>query len=119
MDNIHGRHETSLCNFPLTNISSYTSHRIELEGIFHALHHLDLLNIMPKMVEQWCDNEQAVKDSTTTPDGPSMMIKVEADIILAIHHLRNRFPFHTNIKHIYGHQDTKKPKRHIPQDEPS
>ncbi len=105
--------------FLMTNISSYTSHRIKLEGIFHALHHLDLLNIMPKMVKQWCDNEQAVKDSTTTPDGPSMMIKVEADIILAIHHLRNRFPFHTNIKHIYGHQDTKKPKRHIPQDEPS
>jgi hypothetical protein len=46
-----------------------------------------------------------------------MMIKAEADIILAIHHLRNRFPFHTSIKHIYGHQDTKKPKRHTPQDE--
>jgi ribonuclease HI len=105
--------------FLMTNISSYTSHRIELEGIFRALHHLDLLNITPKMVEQWCDNEQAVKDSTTTPDGPSMMIKAEADIILAIHHLHNRFPFHTNIKHIYGHQDTKKPTRHIPQDKTS
>jgi len=103
----------------MTNISSYTSHRIELEGIFRALHHLDLLNITPKMVEQWCYNKQAVKDSTTTPDGTSMMIKAEADIILAIHHLRNRFLFHTNIKHIYGHQDTKKPKRHIPQDETS
>jgi ribonuclease HI len=105
--------------FLMTNISSFTSHRIELEGIFRALHHLDLLNITPKMVEQWCDNKQAVKDSTTTTDGPSMMIKAEADIILAIHHLRNRFPFHTNIKHIYGHQDTKKPKRHTPQDETS
>ena len=105
--------------FLMTNISSYTSHRIKLEGIFRALHHLDLLNITPKMVEQWCDNEQAVKDSTTPPDGPSMMIKAEADIILAIHHLRNRFPFHTSIKHIYGHQDTKKPKRHTTQDETS
>jgi len=64
--------------FLMTNISSYTSHRIELEGIFRALHHLDLLNITPKMVEQWCDNEQAVKDSTTTLNGPSMMIKAEA-----------------------------------------
>jgi hypothetical protein len=45
--------------FLMTNISSYTSHRIELEGIFHTLHHLDLLNITPKMVEQWCDNKQA------------------------------------------------------------
>ena len=93
--------------FFMTNISSYTSHRIELEGIFRALHHLDLLNITPKIVEEWCDKKQAVKDSTTTLDGPSMMIKAEVDKILAIHHLHNRFPFHTNIQHIYGHQDTK------------
>jgi hypothetical protein len=92
--------------FLMANISTYTSHRIELEEIFHALHHLDLLNITPTMVEQWCDNKQAVKDSTTTLDGPSMMIKAKADIILAIHHLCNRFPFHTNIQHIYRHQDT-------------
>ena len=105
--------------FLMTNISSYTSHRIELEGIFRALHHLDHLNITPKMVEQWCDNEQAVKDCTATLDGPSMMIKAEADIILAIHHLRNRFPFHTNIQHIYGHQDTRKPRRHNFQDKTS
>jgi hypothetical protein len=78
-----------------------------LEGIFHALHHLDPLNNTPKIVEEWCDKKQAVKDSTTTLDGPSMMIKAEADIILAIHHLHNRFPFHTNIQHIYEHQDTK------------
>jgi hypothetical protein len=86
--------------FFMTNISSYTSHHIELEGFFRALHHLDLLNITPKIVEEWCDKKQAVKDSTTTLDGPSMMIKAEADIILAIHHLHNRFPFHTNIQHI-------------------
>ncbi len=98
--------------FLMANISSYTSHHIELEGIFRALHHLDLLNITPTMVEQWYDNEQAVKDSNTPLKDPSMMIKAEADIILAIHHLRNRFPFHTNIQHIYGHQDTRKPKRH-------
>ena len=71
------------------------------------------------MVEQWCDNEQAVKDSNTPLKDTSMMIKVEADIILAIHHLCNRFPFHTNIQHIYGHQDTRKPKRHNYQDETS
>jgi len=32
----------------MTNISSYTSHRIELEGIFHTFHHPDLLNITHK-----------------------------------------------------------------------
>ena len=83
--------------FLMANISSYTSHRIELGGIFRTLHHLDHLNITTKMVEQWCDNKQADKYSTVTLDGPSMMIKAEADIILAIHHLRNRFPFHTNM----------------------
>ncbi len=56
--------------FLVTNISSYTSHRIELEKYFRALHHLDHLNITPKMVEQWCHNEQAVKDSTATLDSP-------------------------------------------------
>jgi len=69
--------------FLMANISSYTSHHIELEGIFRALHHLDLLNITPTMVEQWYDNEQAVKDSNTPLKDPSMMIKAEADIILA------------------------------------
>jgi hypothetical protein len=56
--------------FLMTNISSYTSHCIKLEGIFRALHHLNHLNITPKMVEQWCDNKQAVKDSTATLDSP-------------------------------------------------
>ena len=48
-----------------------------------------------------------------------MMIKVEADIIFDIHHTHSIFPFHTNIQHIYGHQDTRKPKRHNYQDETS
>ena len=39
--------------------------QIELEGILHALHHLDYLNMTPKMVDQWCNNMQAVKDTMT------------------------------------------------------
>jgi hypothetical protein len=96
--------------FIMDNTSSYTSHRIELEGIFRALSHLDYLNMTPTMVEQWCDNEQAVKDTGNPLADPSAMIKAEADIILAIHHLKNRLPYHTWIRHVYGHQDTKKAK---------
>jgi hypothetical protein len=44
-----------LATFLMENTNSHTSHWIELEGIFRALHHLDYLNTTPKMVDQWCD----------------------------------------------------------------
>jgi hypothetical protein len=34
--------------FIIENINSHTSHWIELEGIFRALHHLDYLNMTPQ-----------------------------------------------------------------------
>ena len=103
--------------FLMANISSHTSHHIEPEGTFRALHHLNHLNMTPTMVEQWCDSKHAVKDSSTPLGGPSMMIKVEAYTTLATLYLRNRFPFHTNIQHIYEHQDTRSPKHHKHQDD--
>ena len=96
--------------FIMENINSHTSHRIELEGIFRTLHHLDCLKMTPKMVYQWCNNMQAVKDTSNPIQTPSRMLKAEADIILAIHHLKNRHPYQTGIRHVYGHQDTKKIK---------
>ncbi len=94
--------------FIMESINSYTSHRIELEEIFRALHHLDDLIVTPKMVDQWCNNLQAVKDTTNLIHAPSRMLKAEANIILAIHHIKNRNPYQTRIRHAYGHQDTKK-----------
>jgi hypothetical protein len=94
--------------FIVENVSSYTSHPIELEGIFCALHHLDFLNMTPTMADQWRNNEQAVQDKIRPIKDPSKMLKAKADIILAIHHLKNQLPFHTRIRHVYGHQDTKK-----------
>ncbi len=94
--------------FIMDNVNSYTSHRIELEGIFRSLHHLDFFNMTPTMADQWCNNEQAVKDTTRPIKDPSRMLKAKADIILAIHHLKNQLPFHRRIRHVYGHQDTKK-----------
>jgi hypothetical protein len=94
--------------FIMENISSYTSHRIKLEGIFRALHHLDFPNMTPTMADKWCNNKQAVKDTTRPIENPSRMLKAKANIILAIHHLKKQLPFHTRIRHVYGHQDTKK-----------
>jgi hypothetical protein len=94
--------------FIIENVSSYTSHCIELEGIFRMLHHLDFLNMTPTMADQWCNNKQAVKDTTRPIEDPIGMLKAKADIILAIHHLKNRLTFYTRIHHVYRHQDTKK-----------
>jgi hypothetical protein len=99
--------------FIMENINSFTSHRTELEGIFRALYHLDFLNMTPNMVDQWCDNLQAVKDTDQPIQDPSGMLKAEADIILTIHHIKNRSPYQTRIRHVYGHQDTKKTKTNI------
>jgi hypothetical protein len=61
---------------------------------------------------------QAVKDTTEPIRDPSGMLKAEADIILAIHHLKNRHPYQTRIQHVYGHQDTKKRKTDNNQQQP-
>ena len=53
---------------------------------------------------------------------PSAMIQPDADILLAIHHLRNTFLTNgTTVvcRHIYGHQDTRAPKSSAPRDSPS
>jgi hypothetical protein len=65
---------------------------------------------MPKEIQQWCDNESAVSDSNHPLTTPSMMIKPDADILLAIHHLRSHMEQHCTIHctHIYGHQDTRR-----------
>jgi hypothetical protein len=89
--------------FIMENVSSYTSHHIELEVIFCTLHHLNFLNMTPTMADQWCNNKQAVKDTTRPIEDPNGMLKAKADIILAIHHLKNQLPFHTRIRHVYGH----------------
>jgi hypothetical protein len=72
-----------LATFIMENINLHTSHRIELEGIFRALHHQDYLNMTPKMVDQWCDNMQAIKDTSNPIQDPGRFLKAEADINLS------------------------------------
>ena len=67
----------------MENINLHTSHRIELEGIFRTLHHQDYLNMTPKMVDQWCDNMQAIKDTSNPIQDPGRFLKAEADINLS------------------------------------
>jgi hypothetical protein len=99
---------TSAC-FLLTNISSLSSYRSELEGIYHSLLHIRQLGITPREIQQWCDNESAVSDSKHPLITPTAMIKPDADVLLAIHHLRSHMERHCTIHctHIYGHQDTR------------
>ena len=39
------------------------------------------------------------------------MIKADADLILAIHHLKNNLKFPVDCRHVYGHQDRKNKKK--------
>lgn len=73
--------------FLLTNISSISSYRSELEGIYRSLVHIRQLGVTPRELHQWCDNESAVNDSNKPLLTLGTMIKPDADILLAIHRL--------------------------------
>lgn len=96
--------------FLMTNISSVSSYRSELEGIYRSLTHLQHLGITPQGVQHWCNNESAVNDCNKGLHTPAAMGKPDADLVLAIHHIRTIMEKRTRVvcQHIYGHQDTKK-----------
>lgn len=98
----------------MSNITSETSHRSELEGILCCAHHIKYLGLTPETITHVCDNEQAVKDSTVPPETPSAMIRAEGDIILAIHHLRSQLPCELDTRHVFAHQDTRKRRQQKP-----
>lgn len=81
----------------LQNISSISCYREELENIFRSLHHIEQTGTTPKEVEQWCNNEQATNNSSLTFTDPKQMIHEDAAVLLAIHHLKNHFPFKSSI----------------------
>lgn len=95
--------------FLLTNISSLSSYRSELEGIYRSLYHVQYLGMTPSEIQHWCDNESAVNDCNRPLFSPSAMGKPDADLLLAIHHLRTIMEDRIRItcRHIYGHQDTR------------
>ncbi|KAL7552654.1 hypothetical protein ACHAWF_015884 [Thalassiosira exigua] len=87
--------------------TSYTGFRSESEGLFRSLHHLQRLNICPKEVVQWCDNEYAVDSGNRPRKTPREVMSSDADVIMAIHDLKSRLPFPVVRRHVYGHQDTR------------
>ena len=95
----------------MANISAVSSYRPELEGIFQSLKHLECLNITPQEVQQWYDNERSVISSREHPTRPMGVIKADADITLAIHHLKSNLQFQVDFRHVYGRQDVRNKKK--------
>ena len=93
----------------LSSLSSHTSYRGELEGIYRALVHTTSLPIPhPTDVAVWCDNKAAIDKNTTPLYTPGAMLQPEADILLATAATLTLLPDTTvTFHHVYGHQDTR------------
>ena len=105
-------HYAKAC-FLLSNLSSLSSYRSELEGVFHSLKHIEFLNLTPTEINHYCDNEAAVDKCQAPPWRPKAMIQADADIILAIHTIRQTLRTRgtqVTCRHIYAHQDTRTPR---------
>ena len=98
--------------FLMTNISSVNSYRVELEGLYRALCHIQYLGIEPdEDITQWFDNESGAFTSNRPMLTGRDTIQPEGDLLMAIQHLRQKLPFGVISKHVRGHQDTAKKKK--------
>jgi ribonuclease HI len=102
------QHQLKAC-YLLEQTPSLTSYRSELEGIYRGLHQLLDSGIQLERVHQWCDNKAAVDRSNSGLTYPGAMLNADADIILAIGHVRQQLSGRANIicRHVYGHQDSR------------
>ncbi len=91
----------------ISNISSVTTYRSELEGIYRSLYHIRFLAWSPSHIQQWCDNKAAINNSALDLVCPSKMTN-HADILLAIAALRHKFSCPLLQTHVYGHQDVRR-----------
>jgi hypothetical protein len=96
-------HTVEAC-FVLCNTSSVSSTRVELEGAFWSLKHIEYLNLDPEETIRWIDNLTAVKSSTSVLR-PKSMLQPDADLVLAIQHITNQLKRKDECKHVYSHQD--------------
>ena len=95
--------------YNITGTSSLSSYRSELEGMYRGLCTVQQMGLSTPLLRQWSDNQAAVDDSNTTLGTPADMLKPDADIIMAIHHVRAQLSTTTIVcRHVYGHQDTRK-----------
>ncbi len=100
--------ETKAC-YALHNITSLSSYRSELEGIYRALLQLQRLRSTPDVAFQWCDNEAAVDKANQSYFTPKQMLLPDMDIVLAIRHICTQLERSSEVicRHVYGHQDTR------------
>ena len=63
----------------------------------------------PDEVKIWCDNKEAVANSSLTNLSRRDVAKADADLVLAIMQERKHFKS-VSVLHVYAHQDTKKGK---------
>lgn len=102
--------------FLMSGTNKVTAYRAELEGIYRTLVHTDQLGLTMGELEHWCDNELAVRRSNESPSRPKHMIAPEADIILAIHHAKRKLGFPALVRHVRGHQDTRRNRGVAPEE---
>ena len=95
--------------FLMTNMGSINSYRAELEGAYRALHHMHHLGIIPTGPStQWFDNQGGVQKSNKELKTGTDKMQPEADILMAIQHLKKKLPFDVTSQHVRGHQDSKR-----------
>ena len=95
----------------MKNTPSTTSYQAELEETFCLLKHIKLCGTEPTKVEQWCDKLRAIRSTDVEIWSPKGISKPDADIILAIHHLKKDLPNVKECKHVYVHKDTRNVKK--------
>lgn len=95
--------------YALEEMTSLSSYRSELEGMYRGLVQVSHLDWRPKVIFQGCDNKAAIDITNRGLQTPSDMLAPDADAVLAIHHVRNKMEDTTEIvcQHIYGHQDSR------------
>ncbi len=57
----------------LQNLSSFTTYRSKLEGIYRSLLHTHDLGLLPQHIQQWCDNKAAIDNAAKDLYAPSHM----------------------------------------------
>ena len=89
-----------------------TSYRSELEGIKQVIEIADDFKV--PSINQTCDNEAAVNNVNTPFKNPTQTLSAEADIIMAIHHMRKQSSTKVNLKWVESHQDKGRRKEDLP-----
>ena len=104
-------HEYVKACFLMTKMGSINSYRAELEGMYRALCHIHQLGLTANgPVTQWCDNQGGVIMTDKELKTGTEKMQPEADILMAIQHIKDQLPFPVTSQHVKGHQDTKKSK---------